>query len=216
MASNRANKLRAKIQRNLGDPAGIGVAQEGIVYDALNTVMDRICEEANAYEVTGTITLVANTELYNFPDGFIAETGTPYGSDTTPIQKLKNMNEVFTLKRTGSSSSSSTTVPNYYYVLGQQIGFLSPSGSAPTAAGTITFSYFRKRLATGTEDIGESVVPIINSRWDLALELGACAEITHEPKWIALFDKEMDRRMSLENSAQGKMYDIPVVNEDFS
>jgi hypothetical protein len=73
MADTRATRLRQRVQDFVGDHNGQGVGLAKAVYRALDRVQYRICEEANAYETYGSINLVANTELYNYPDGMVSE-----------------------------------------------------------------------------------------------------------------------------------------------
>ena len=57
----------------IGDHNGLSIGLATAVYRAIDRVQYRICEEANAYDTYGSINLVANTELYNYPDGMIGE-----------------------------------------------------------------------------------------------------------------------------------------------
>jgi hypothetical protein len=73
MADNRSTRLRQRCQDFLGDSEGDALAKAKSVYNALNRAQVRACEEANAYETSGSINIVAGTEQYAFPDGFIGE-----------------------------------------------------------------------------------------------------------------------------------------------
>lgn len=73
MADNRSTRLRQRVQDMLGDPNGEKIAYSKAVYNALNRAQARACEEANAYETSGSINLIAGTELYAYPDGMISE-----------------------------------------------------------------------------------------------------------------------------------------------
>lgn len=73
MADNRSTRLRQRVQDFLKDSQGEGIALSKAVYNALQRAQIRACEEANAYEDQGAITIVAGTEQYDFPDGLIAE-----------------------------------------------------------------------------------------------------------------------------------------------
>lgn len=80
MANNRSTRLRQRVQDLLGDTNGLGIAKAKAVYAALDRVQTRICEESNAFETSGSMTLTAGTELYPYPDGMISETAIALGS----------------------------------------------------------------------------------------------------------------------------------------
>jgi hypothetical protein len=97
----RATRLRQRVQDFIGDHNGLGIGLATAVYRALDRVQYRICEEANAYETYGSINLVADTELYNFPDGMIGEMavvggthGPIVGSVYSRIGLVDRINEV--------------------------------------------------------------------------------------------------------------------------
>jgi hypothetical protein len=73
MADTRSTRLRQRVQDFIGDHNGQGIGLAKAVYRALDRVQYRICEEANAYETSGSINLVAGTELYTYPDGMVSE-----------------------------------------------------------------------------------------------------------------------------------------------
>jgi len=73
MADNRSTRIRQRVQDFIGDRNGVGIGLAKAVYRAVDRVQSRICEEANAYETRGAVNLVADTELYNYPDGMISE-----------------------------------------------------------------------------------------------------------------------------------------------
>ena len=85
MADNRSTRLRQRVQDFLGDSAGDGIAKSKAVYNALNRAQSRACEEANAYETSGSINIVAGTEQYAFPDGFIGEIAILMGTHAAVI-----------------------------------------------------------------------------------------------------------------------------------
>lgn len=88
MSDNRSTRLRQRVQDFLGDSAGDGIAKSKAVYNALNRAQVRACEEANAYEDSGTINIVAGTEQYDFPDGFINEIAILQGTHAPLIAGL--------------------------------------------------------------------------------------------------------------------------------
>ena len=73
MSDNRSTRLRQRVQDFLGDPNGTKHAYAKSVYNALNRAQVRVCEEANAYETSGSMNIIAGTELYAYPDGMISE-----------------------------------------------------------------------------------------------------------------------------------------------
>jgi len=73
MADNRSTRLRQRVQDFIGDPNGQRQGLPIRVYRAIDRVQTRLCEEANAYETYGAVNIVADTELYNYPDGMISE-----------------------------------------------------------------------------------------------------------------------------------------------
>jgi hypothetical protein len=89
------------VQNLVGDSNGLGIALPKAVYDALDRVQTRLCEEANAYETFGTMNLIANTERYNYPDGMVSEIaivpgtfGTIVGSAVTKVGYVNGIMEV--------------------------------------------------------------------------------------------------------------------------
>lgn len=80
MADNRSTRLRQRVQDFLGDSAGEKIALAKKVYNALQRAQIRACEEANAYETSGALNIVAGTEQYPFPDGFIGEIAVMHGT----------------------------------------------------------------------------------------------------------------------------------------
>lgn len=207
-AGDRSKKLRGKVQQLVGDPSGIGIAHQGAVYDALNRIQLRIAEEASADQKTETVSIVANTELYALPDGFIAAMAIR-GGDTTPLEKVRNIQEVSEIKRKGSSTSSNEVNPVYWYLWDDQIGFMTAAGGAPTGASTVTLYTVRMPKGDGTEDIGDTVDPLVHRRWDDVFIYGAAFYLTTNEKFLLLYENEFRRVKNFENIYRGNTYQIP-------
>ncbi len=209
---DRSKKIRIKVQTSLNDPEGKGIAFSGNVYDAINRIQDRICEETGGDETKETVSVVANTELYSLPSGFYAERAILQAS-TTLLKRL-NMDEVVDIKRIGTDSTSTTSDAIYYYFFNDQIGFMTSAGSAPTSAMTVTLYGWKNRKADGTEDCSDSVDPIVHSRWDTCLYYGATAEISMDAKWWTLYEAEFAKVRVREAGYHQASAQIPV-NRDY-
>lgn len=198
----RSRQLRSNIQRALGDEAGLGIGLSSRIYDTLNRIQRRIAEDALAIETVGTISLLAGTETYAFPTGFITERLLRVQDSTLELEKI-NMDRVEELKRLGSSTGDQVL---YYYKWNDSFGFLTSSGSAPSAAATVDVYYWR----TPAELISDTIDPIINSRWDTCLFYGAVAELSSENKWYILYENEFNRVRQRETMGRAESYSIPV------
>lgn len=207
MAGSRSELIRSRVTLALppgkeGDNLGV----TGNIYYAMNRIINRICEEASALQAKQTVTIVVGTELYNFPDGFIAERAI-LGSSTTPIEK-KSIAEVAEIKRIGTALDNTTTDPVYYYKWNNQIGFLNPAGGAPSGAGTVTIYGWRVPLSDGSEDASETVDPIVNQRWDYCIELGALSLLGLGDS--IKYEYEFSRQRTNQGGASDVEYQIPV------
>lgn len=209
---DRSQKIRIKIQTSLKDPEGIGLAHSGNVYDSINRIQDRICEETGGDETKETVSVVANTELYSLPSGFYAERAIVQTS-TTLLKRL-NLDEVVEVKRLGTDVTTTTTDPIYYYFWNDQVGFMTSAGQAPTSTMTVTLYGWKNRKADGTEDASDSIDPIVHTRWDTCLWYGACADISGSPDWIARYELEFQRVRLREAGYHQASYQIPQ-NRDY-
>lgn len=120
MADNRSTRLRQRVQDFLGDSNGTRFALSKAVYNALNRAQVRICEEANAYEVVGSMNITAGTELYNYPDGMIDEFaiapgthGPIVGSAVTQVGYVNGLMEVL-VNTTNTAFSWDTAFTKQY------------------------------------------------------------------------------------------------------
>jgi len=181
------------------------MSEKGNIFYVMNRVISRICEEAAALQAIQTVSVVGGTELYDFPDGFIAERAILPGS-TTQLIKLR-MDEVVEIKRAGSSLVNATDDPMYYYKWGSQIGFINPSGGAPGSSSTVTLYGWRIPLSDNTEDASETVDPIVDSTWDYCIELGALAMMGGDN---VKYEMEFERRKSHQIGKNDVSYRVPV------
>lgn len=210
-AGDRTKRIRSKIQRLCNDPHGITLANQDKVFDVLNLIQNRICEETGAKQVKTTISVVANTELYDYPSGFISESAI-LGGSTTPLEK-KSIAEIAEIKRVGTQSTTSTADPMYYYKWNNQFGFTNAAGGAPSGASTITLYGWRIPLIDGSEDVSDSIDPIVNTRWDNCFVMGGVALLTGDPKYLTLYETEYARVRSQEVSYTDLTFRIPVTDE---
>ncbi len=178
MAGTRSKILRAKIQVKLNDPRGIGIGRSELVYDTLNKVQYRILEQTGARQTTQTLNVVSGTELYNLPSGFIAIAAlvpNPTDGSVAPLTCL-NIQQVEDIKTSHNLQTQqlvdSGSPPMYYYIWGNQIGVMNADGSAPNQAMTISLYGWMNTKTDGSEDMSDSVDPILDSRWDIALYYG--------------------------------------------
>src|ERR1043165_4653545 len=122
-SGDRSQKIRIKVQYALNDPEGkTPIGFTGNVYDSINRVQNSIMEQYSASQLTSTISIVANTELYNLPSGYAGGNAIIPGS-TTPLTLL-TMDQVAEIKRAGTALDGTTTDPVYYYIWKDQIGFM--------------------------------------------------------------------------------------------
>ena len=128
----------------------------------------------------------------------------------TTIYKIE-LKDLAELKRQGVSTSSDDTL--YYYKLNKRLGFVNQSGSAVSANDSVTIWYYRTPIAG--EEMSSIVEPIIDTRWDNALCYGACFDLTGDPKWLALFEKELDRIRTLELAQNDRAFQVPA-NEEYN
>ena len=130
---------------------------------------------------------------------------------TTKLQKLE-LKDLSELKRVGDAMATDDVV--YYYKVGKKLGFVGVSGGPVSTANTVTVWYSRSPLSDGSEDLSDSVLPIVDKRWDDALTFGACFEITGDTKWLLLYEKELERMRTLQNTQIDRSYLVPS-NRDY-
>jgi len=205
-AGDRSRRLLIKIQDALGDPVGTDIGFQENVYDALNRTQLIILEGASAAQTKQTINVVGGTELYNLPSGFVAISAILPGT-TTPLVK-RNIQQVAEIKRQGTSLDNTTTDPVYYYIWNNQIGFLNPAGGAPSGAATVTVWGWATLADDLSQDMSDTVDPLVNRRWDTALYYGAMADLTGEQSWIVRFEQAFTRTRSFETGQRQIDYEI--------
>jgi hypothetical protein len=115
------------------------------------------------------------------------------------------------LKKDATDSTGDDNL--YYYKLGKRLGFVNQSGDPVGAATSVTLWYYRVPISG--EELSATVEPIIDARWDNCLCYGACFDLTGDPKWLALFDKELDRIRTLELAQNDRGFQI-TSNEDYN
>jgi hypothetical protein len=206
----RTKKIVTNVQQAVGDPQGLSKAITTRVYYWLNIVQRRICDEANAVQEKGTITLVGGTELYDFPSGFISEIALVAPTNTS-LQRL-TMKQVGDIKTSGANTDSS--YPLYFYKWGGKMGIMSATGTAPTDSGTLTIYYWRTQKDDGIEDISDSVEPIVPQRWDTVLELGATAFLTKDAKDIQIYEMEFARQKLFQSTEDDLTFSVPARSSD--
>jgi hypothetical protein len=199
---DRSKRLKTNVQRVLGD---LGEFKEEAlpksVYDALNRVQRRICEDASCLESKAELNLYQGEEFYDFPTDMIHERMLiPSGS-----LQLKHIGfeEVDRIKRSAQSTDILSTTSGdvtFYYKWGSQFGFLLGSGSVPGSDSTVTVYYWR--MPSSSEEMSDSKDPLIESKWDSALFYGAVAELTGENAWYIRYENEMERRVGKERTTR--------------
>jgi hypothetical protein len=208
-AGDRSKRIRQNVQNRLGDVHGTGAGKQTIVYDVLNRVQRRIAETANAIEDTYELNLDGDQELYDVPDGLIAEIKL-MSSGAVELKKI-NLDEVDQFKRGFSASDSVAWTGDdayYYYRWANQYGFLRSNGSVG-ATSTVAIYYYRAPDET-TEIMSDTIDPVVDRRWDSALFYGALAELTPDPQWMALFQNEVEIQKRIQRSTNIFTGDISV------
>lgn len=103
--------------------------------------------------------------------------------------------------------------PVAYYKLQKQLGFVGATGGPIGTNNVVTIWFARTPLTDGTEDLSDTVLPIIDKRWDDVMTLGACYNITMDPKWKLLYESELMRIKTLQDAQIDRVYQIPVDRE---
>lgn len=186
---DRSKHIRQNVQDILGDTAGVDAAKSARIYDAVNRIQREIAETFYCLEGVEEIELEAGQELYDFPDEMLSERKLIPNDASTPLQKI-DFDTLDTLKRLQANEDNTDVTSDdifYYYKWQGQFGFLRCDGSLPSGVATITVYYWRGP-DEDTEVISDSVDPVVHRRWDTALFYGAAAELTHNPKWYALYE----------------------------
>lgn len=205
MAGERSKKIFSRVRYQLQWNDSLTLDERAFIYDACNQVQLRICDEAGAKQVMDNITLTSGTELYSLPSGMNVVLTLLQGT-TTPLKKI-NIEEVAEIKRRGTDSST-TADPMYYYFFNGQIGVMTSTGDAVSAGGTITVYGWKLPKSDGTEDISDTVNPIVERRWDVCIGLGAIAYIRGAEKDHLLFESEMKRQKSFDSQEKDNGYII--------
>lgn len=100
-----------------------------------------------------------------------------------------------------------------YYKLNKQLGFVNAIGDALSADTTVTLWYSRTPLPDGSEDISKTVEPIIDQKWDNCLVYAACFEMTGDPKWEAMYQRELRRMVTLQKAVNDRRFVIQNTEE---
>jgi len=211
---DRSKRLKTNVQRVLGD---LGEFKEEssskAVYDALNRVQRRVCEEAHCLESSEELFVFSGQETYDFPDGMIHERMIiPPGS--TQLKHI-SFEEVDRLKRSAQPSESvtDTTADNlfFYYKWENRFGFLLSDGTSPNSSVTLTVYFWR--YPSSTEEISDTKDPLVENKWDTTLFYGAVAELSGEDKWWVRYETELNRLSRKEVTARSEPSRIPVTND---
>jgi hypothetical protein len=205
MAGYRSKILCSKVQKKVDK-------YEDYVYSELNAVQLEICERASALEYKYTISIIAGQELYNFPDGFIVnrvvQPNSSNGISEINIEMLTDIK---------SGDNSRTTEISYFYKFNKQIGFMLNDGSAPLSAATIYVYGWRRPKEDRTEDIGRTIDPILDKRWDYCMILGAASRLVDDPKlqvfYQGLYEQEFEKQNLMEDVQKDIVWTIPANSE---
>jgi hypothetical protein len=201
---DRSKRLKTNVQRVLGDYGEL--KEEALpksIYDALNRLQRRICEDATCLEAKSDISLYSGEEMYDFPSDMIHERML-VPSDSTPLKHI-GFEEVDRIKRSALAHDSLDTTSGdvfYYYKGNSQFGFLLSSGGVPGSESTVTVYYWR--IPSSSEEMSDTKDPVVESKWDTALFYGAAAELTGENGWYVKFEQEMERRVGKERTTRSE------------
>lgn len=157
----------------------------------MHRIQIRIAEDTFCLE--DSTDLFIDEELVTVPEGFIGERKI---LNSSLEMKKVNLDDVDRLKR--GDSTGGTLM--YYYRWDDKLGFLTSSGSAPSGTTELTMYYWR--IPDETEKPSLSQDPALSSRWDECLYYGTVAEMTGDPKWWTLFDREYERQVKHENATR--------------
>jgi len=209
---DRSKRLRTNVQRVLGDYGDNNdAALPKAIYDTLNRIQRRICEDASCLEGKSDLTLYSGEEFYDFPSDMLHERMIiPFGS--IPLKHI-GFEEVDRMKRSAVSTDLPDTTSGevaYYYKWNGQFGFLMSNGGLPGSESTLTVYYWR--IPSTSEEMSDTKDPAIDSRWDTALFYGAAAELTGENGWFLKFDQEMSRRIGKERTTRSEPAFVPYNN----
>lgn len=206
---DRSKRLKTNVQRVLGD---LGELKEEAlpksVYDCLNRIQRRICEDASCLEDKTDLTLFDGEELYDFPSDMIHERML-ITSGSTKLEHI-GFEDVDRVKRSFQSQDVIDTTSGdvfYYYKWNGQFGFLLSNGGSPGSESTVSVYYWR--VPSSSEEMSDTKDPVIESKWDSALFYGAAAELSGENKWFVMFEQEMSRRVGKERTTRSDPSYIP-------
>lgn len=204
MAGERSRKIVTNVAMELYGKTATPM-QRNRIYNALNRIQQEICERGGAKQVTATISIVAGTELYDVPDGFVGDLAMRTNS-TTPIVRI-DITQLSEIKRRGYAVTvnSANQYPTYFYKWNNQYGFVDTAGNAPSAATTVTLYGIRGTAEDGSEDISGTVDPIIDRGWDTCLFYGCLAEMSDNQKWENKYERELQRQIASQNSQQERV-----------
>jgi len=208
---DRSKNIRQNVMGAVRDPSGLGQGQVETVYDSINRVQRRIAEESECLEEKYDITTFPGQELYLLPTDFLRERVLIPTASLVPVKKI-SMTDVERIKRIHSQTDITGTVTVdvfYYYKWNNQLGLLGSNSAAPSDSTVISLYYWRYPNASN-ETISNTVDPVVDARWDTALFYGAVADITAEPRWWDLFEKELMRQRMIERTNQAESDSIPV------
>jgi len=133
-------------------------------------------------------------------------------STVTIINKIQP-GDLAELKRTLAGNTTTDTSVINYYKLQKQIGFVNAIGDALAANTTVTLWYSRTPLTTGAEDISDTILPIVDQRWDNCMVFLACFEMTGDEKWEAKYQRELDRMTTLQQGQNNRSFTVKNTGE---
>lgn len=200
MYSNRSQILYSKISKRTNK-------DDEHIYNELNAVQLEICERASALENKFTIDVVADKELYDYPDGLYI--------NRVIHSNMGNVTEISINDLNNIKPGSADTI--YYYKYNNQIGFILADGSIPSDV-TIYIYGWRRPKEDGSEDISRTVDPILDRRWDWCLVLGALSRLVDDHKeqiyYNNLYEQEFHKQNLMENIAKDISFGI-LTNTDY-
>lgn len=213
-AGDRSKRIRVNVQRVLGnrgetDEAGLAVA----IFEAGDRIQRRIAEDALCIEASFDLDTTSGEELYQIPDGFIAER-VLVTTNSTELKRI-DMTELARLKR-GTSSENQTDVTSgdamYYYIWNDEIGVLLSNGGSPTGEQTITMYYWR--YPDNSERLSDTKDPVVRPQWDDVIYKGIVAEFLQDKGWMVQYETAFQNAKLNDRSRQSEAMKI-AVNESY-
>jgi hypothetical protein len=201
-----SKRIRSNIQRRLKSHGqDIDEALPDAIYSACDIVQNRIAEDTLCLQDKENISVFAGQETYDFPALMISERKL-VTDGTLPLEKISmDKVEKLTLSRNNEDTVSSDDLM-FYYKWNDKFGFLGSNGTIPSADFTVTVYHWR--FLDDSEKMSDTVDPVVGRRWNLAIEFGALADLTRDPKWVASYEAEMQRVGSKELSNRSEILNV--------